>query len=209
MEEQPMTRPTMLDTYCKAGGSAMGWDLAGFDVVGVDIEPQPNYPFEFHQCDAIEYIDTHGHEFDAVTGSPPCPRYAAVTKWRGNPGDHPDLIAPTRDAMNRAGRPWVIENVPEAPIRRDFLLCGTQFGLNIRRHRVFEVGLWTPAFELQPGCLCYRNPRLVPFEHKDERAFADALGCPWMTAKEGRDAIPPAFTEYIGRQLLAALVMAA
>jgi hypothetical protein len=98
----------------------------------------------------------------------------------------------------------VVENVPEAPVRPDYLLCGTQFGLRVRRHRAFQRGNWT-AYDLLPPCQCYRNPRLLPFEHKDERAFADAMGCTWMSKTEARQAVPPAFTEYIGRQLVAVI----
>ncbi|MFJ4328215.1 hypothetical protein ACIP3A_34605 [Streptomyces tricolor] len=105
----------LLDVCCGAGGLSMGYYLAGFDVVGVDIVPQPNYPFPFVQTDGIDYVAQHGHAFDLVHGSWPCERYARVTKWRGNPDDPPDLVGPGREVMQATGRPWVIENVPEAP----------------------------------------------------------------------------------------------
>jgi DNA (cytosine-5)-methyltransferase 1 len=97
--------------------------------------------------------------------------------------------------------PWVIENVPEAPVRPDYLLCGSMFGLNVRRHRVFEVS-WSSAQLTAP---CHHHRDLRPFEHKAERAYADAMGCTWMTKEEAREAIPPAYTEHVGGRLLAAL----
>ena len=175
----------------------MGYHRAGFDVAGVDIEPQPRYPFEFHQGDALAFVAERGHEFDAIHASPPCQRYAGVTAWRGDPGEHPDLLPATRELLIATGIPWAIENVPEAPIRPDYLLCGTMFGLRIRRHRAFETS-WYGG--LQPHCGPHRD--LLPFMHKGERAFADALGGHWMSNLGGREAIPPAYTEFIGRQLL-------
>jgi DNA (cytosine-5)-methyltransferase 1 len=181
----------------------MGYHRAGFEVVGVDIEPQPHYPFTFVQADAMTYpLDG----FDAYHGSPICQGHANVTAWRGRPQDYPDLLTPTIARLAAQAKPWVVENVPEAPIRPDYLLCGTHFGLPVRRHRAFQRGNWD-AYELLPGCQCYRNPRLLPFMHKGERAFADAMGCTWMNRDEGRQAIPPAYTEHIGRQLLAAMAL--
>ena len=200
-----MTRPRLLDLFCGAGGAGKGYHDAGFDVVGVDLHPQKNYPFEFHQADALEYLAANWRWFDAIHASPPCQRYAGVTAWRGNQEDHPDLVPETRRLLTAIGGAWVIENVPEAPIRRDLFLCGTQFGLNVRRHRAFEMSI--PPSVLVPQC--NHQPTNLPFMHKGERAYADALGCEWMTNREGRQAIPPAYTEFIGRQLLAALERAA
>jgi hypothetical protein len=193
-------KPRLLDLCCCAGGCSRGYADAGFEVVGVDIAPQPNYPFEFHQSDALEFLAAHADEFDAIHASPPCQHYANVTKWRGSADDHPDLVAEFRDALNATGLPWVMENVPEAPLRRDYFLCGSMFGLPIRRHRVFEVS-WPAAYFLPAGCRHSLDD--LPFMHKNERAFADGLGCDWMSAREGRQAIPPAYTEFIGGHLLA------
>lgn len=196
-------RPRLLDLYSGAGGAGMGYHLAGFEVVGVDIHHQPNYPFEHHVADALEYVIEHGQEFDAIHVSPPCQIFANVTAWRGHQANHPNLLVPTRKALAEVGRPWVVENVVEAPLRRDLVLCGYMFGLNVRRHRVFETS-WRA---LQLTAPCFHHPGLLAFEHKGERAYADAMGCTWMTNVEGRQAIPPAYTEYIGTHLKALLTV--
>jgi DNA (cytosine-5)-methyltransferase 1 len=191
-------RPRILDLFCGAGGAAVGYHRAGFDVVGVDIEPQPNYPFEFHQGDALTWpLDG----YDVIHASPVCLTFANVTNWRGNQDDHPDTLTPTLArfaGLAGTGVQWVVENVPEAPLRADVILCGSQFGLPIKRHRIFQTS-WD-AFDLMPPC---QHHRLLPFMHKGERAYADAMGCTWMSNVEARQAIPPAYTEYIGGQLLA------
>lgn len=201
-----------VEFFCAAGGSAMGYHRAGFEVVGVDKDPQPNFPFEFVQADALELLSdpVFLHRFDSIGASPICQNWAAVTDWRGSRSDHPDLLTPTLALLEHVEQPWVVENVPEAadwgPLRADWLLCGTQFGLKVKRHRVFMAGNWQPPFELLPPCHCLASrQQLIPFEHKNERAFADALDCMWMSAKEGRQAIPPAYTEHIGRALMAHL----
>jgi DNA (cytosine-5)-methyltransferase 1 len=201
--ELPRREPnglTVLDVCCGAGGLSMGYYLAGFDVVGVDNRPMPNYPFPFYQADGLDFVATRGHEYDLIHGSWPCERYANVTKWRGRPADHPDLLGPGRKVMQATGRPWVIENVPEAPLRHDYLLCGSQFGLNVKRHRAFETS-WAGGGDLVAPC--WHHKALLAFEHKGERAYADAMGCTWMTNLEARKAVPPAYSEWIGRQFLA------
>ena len=132
-----------------------------------------------------------------------------MTGWRGSRDDHPDLLTPTLALLADVQTPWVVENVPEALPTWDYVLCGSQFGLTlngrtIKRHRGFRRGNWT-AFDLLPPC-DHRNVR--PFMHKNERAYADAMGCTWMS-NTGRQAIPPAYTEYIGRQLIEFLTEAA
>ncbi|MEU5545021.1 DNA cytosine methyltransferase [Streptomyces sioyaensis] len=196
--------PRLLDLCCGAGGLSMGYHRAGFDITGVDIHPQPRYPFAFFQADAIEFVRDYGHEYDLIHGSWPCEHYARVTRWRGRREDHPDLLAPGREAMQAAGRPWVIENVPEAAwnglLRPDYLLCGTQFGLKVRRHRAFETS-WGGGGDLVAPC--WHRKDLLAFEHKGERAYADAMGCTWMTNTESRKAVPPAYSQWIGEQFLA------
>jgi DNA (cytosine-5)-methyltransferase 1 len=201
-------KPRLLDLFCGAGGAAMGYHRAGFDVVGVDISPQPRYPFEFHQGDASMALTAMCHgEFgpiSAIHASPVCLGWARVTAWRGDRSRYPDQIAATRARLQVTGLPWVIENVSEAPLRPDLILCGSQFGLAVRRHRVFETS-WR-AYDLMPSC---DHRRLRPFMHKDERAYADAMGCTWMNKTEARQAIPPAYTDYVGRHLLDVLGRAA
>ena len=199
-----MTRPRLLDLFCGGGGAAMGYHRAGIDVVGVDIVPQPNYPFEFHQADALRFLVDERWQvegFDAIHASPPCQHYANVTKWRGNANDHPALIAATRELLEASGLPWVIENVRTPELRNPIVLCGSMFDLAVRRHRYFE----SPFIEFSLMEPCRHRSTDLAFMHKGERAYADAMGCDWMTAVEGRQAIPPAYTEWIGTQLLAAI----
>jgi len=203
-------KPRLLDLFCGAGGAAMGYHRAGFTVVGVDIRPQPNYPFRFLERDALTLMETFlAREddwfvidyFDAIHASPPCEHYANVTSWRGDTSDHPDLIGPTRELLEATGLPWVMENVPEAPLRADFKLCGTSLGLRVRRHRAFETN-WSGIALAHP---CQHRPDDFAFDHgakQPESVYRDAMGCEWMTVVESRDAIPPAFTEFVGAQLL-------
>ena len=182
----------------------MGYSRAGFEVVGVDIRPQPNYPFEFIQADALEFITNWRFPewaeccFDAIHASPPCQHYANVTRWRGDQDNHPDLIAPTRALLEETGLPWVMENVRTRAIRGDVVLCGTAFGLPIRRHRHFETN-WL-GVPLVMGC--HHRKTDLAFEHKQERRYADAMDCNWMSARNAREAIPPCYTELIGAQLM-------
>jgi DNA (cytosine-5)-methyltransferase 1 len=191
-------KPRLLDLFCGAGGAAVGYHRAGFDVVGVDLAPQPNYPFAFHQADAMAFpLDG----FDAIHASPPCQHYANVTRWTGQQDDHPALIAPMRERLRTAGLPWVIENVRTGELRNAVVLCGSQFGLPVRRHRYFESNADLPW--MRPPC--QHRPDDLAFMHKAERAYAVAMGVDWMTNLESRQAIPPAYTEWIGEQLIRAL----
>jgi hypothetical protein len=194
-------RPRLLDLFCGAGGAAMGYHRAGFDVVGVDINPQPHYPFEFHQADALTYpLDG----FDAIHTSPPCQAYANVTRWTGCQSGHPDLVPVMLARLRGQNAPWIVENVPGAPIRPDFILCGSMFGLRVQRHRWFQTS-WS-AYGLIPTC---DHRGLLPFMHKGEHAYTNAMDCGWMSNMEGRQAVPPAYTEFIGEHLLAAVGCAA
>lgn len=200
-------KPRLLDLFCCAGGAGRGYADAGFDVTGVDIDPQPNYPFRFVQSDAIVYLDRvlRGElHFDAIHASPPCQGYANVTKWTGNQADHPKLIAPVRERLSVTGVPWVMENVRTDELRSPIVLCGSMFDLPLRRHRYFETS-W-PWFELFPPCQHRRSD--YSFDHggkQPESVYRDAMGCGWMTAVEARQAIPPAYTKFLGRQLLGQL----
>lgn len=204
-----MSRPKLLDLFCGAGGAAMGYDRAGFEVVGVDVEPQPHFPFEFRQADALDVLGllTGGgplpdwlRGIDGIHLSPVCLTFARVTDWRGSRGNHPDTLTPSLSLLEKIAVPWVAENVLEAcpPLRPDLILCGTQFGLKIQRHRAFQLGNWQ-MYDLMPAC---DHRGVLPFMHKNERAFADAMGCTWMPNRRARQAVPPPYTEYIGERLL-------
>jgi hypothetical protein len=196
-------KPRLLDLFCGAGGAAMGYHRAGFDVVGVDIAPQPRYPFPFIQGDALDFTDNPSWwQFDAIHASPPCQHYANVTRWNGNQDNHPDLIARTRELLEQTGLPYVIENVRTDQLRADFMLCGTALGHPFRRHRHFETN-WSGTTLNHP---CQHRRSDYSFDHgskQPESVYRDALGCQWMTVQESREAIPPAYTEHIGEQLLA------
>jgi hypothetical protein len=203
-------RPRLLDLYAGAGGCTKGYQLAGFAVDGVDTFDQPNYCGEFfYKAGALAWLEhflvhgewPNGMDYTAVHASPPCQHYANVTIWRGDQESHPGLIAPTRELLEQTGLPWVIENVRTKALRADFMLCGSQFGLPVRRHRYFETN-WSGLVMNHP---CRHLPTDLAFEHKQERAYADAMGCEWMTNREAREAIPPAYCEFVGSGLLAHL----
>ena len=224
----------LLDLFCGAGGAAMGYARAGFDeIVGVDIKPQPNSPFEFHQADAMTYsLDG----FDAIHASPPCQAFSTM-RVMPNARHHDDLLTPTRARLTRLPRgvPWVIENVPGSPLNSlpptlfsdvsGVVLCGTMFDRQngtheLRRHRIFESTVWLA----QPSC-CHRRPVIGFYgDHARTRQrtikgnrdrggditgtalklalVRELMDIDWMTWSEANQAIPPAYTEFIGRQLL-------
>ena len=214
--------PRLLDLFCGAGGAAMGYHRAGFEVVGVDIRPQPHYPFEFIQADVTTWEPwmmrgRSGQLFDVIHASPPCQHASVLMNAVGT--RHVDLIPKTRELLKGTGLPYVIENVELARLENPILLCGTMVGIPVRRHRLFEI---VPALSvLLPPCHCKNgviSGRLVGhraggkvlpgrtkpphFTPSERRA---AIGVPWMTTMEARQAIPPEYTEFIGRQILAAL----
>lgn len=215
-------RPRLLDLFCGAGGAGMGYHRAGFEVVGVDTTPQPRNPFEFHQADAIHFLAEHWSEFDAIHASCPCQRFSAMSNCRpGLAGDYPDLIAATRGLCDLTGLPYVLENVEGAPLRPDLTLCGQMFGLELYRHRVFEIGGpevfppvwwdWQPehprhvmpaskAGHWRPGTVMSISGHVSPIAKARE-----VMGIDWMTRDELAEAIPPVYTEHIGRRLLAHL----
>jgi DNA (cytosine-5)-methyltransferase 1 len=192
-----VTAPHLLDLCCGAGGAAMGWAQAGFEVIGIDSDPQPSYPFEFHPMDWQAGLLQFATWADVIHASPPCQYYARVTKWRGRADDHPDLLEPTLDALRARPTPWVVENVAEAIPDPDLVLCGSMFGLSVRRHRHFLSSVPLKS----PPAAC-RHGDLFPFMHKGERSYADAMECAWMTNREAREAIPPAYTRWIAGQVI-------
>jgi DNA (cytosine-5)-methyltransferase 1 len=210
-----VSRPKLLDLFCGAGGAGMGYHWAGFDVTGVDVKPQPRYPFAFVQADALDYLATTAPHWDAIHASPPCQRYSLATP-HARRESHPDLLAPTREALEASGGvPWVIENVPGAPMRPDIRCCGCWLGLELRRERLFETS-WR-AFELRPPCkheypvvsvVGHGTPSWVRKQLGYNPTIAQyraAMGIDWMNRNELSEAIPPAYTAYVGRQLMRAL----
>ena len=211
------SRPVLLDLFCGAGGAAMGYSRAGFEVIGVDHHPQPRYPFEFHLGDAMTWpLDRS--EF--IHASPPCQRYSIGTvRWRNEGRDYCDLVEPIRQRLEASGKIWVIENVIGSPLARgSIVLCGLMFGLRVFRHRVFECS----HFVFVPPHPSHRGKRVgegyysvagnggrwkswgtvkrnVSKGTRDQ--WRQAMGIDWMTRKELTQAIPPAYTEWIGRQL--------
>lgn len=210
-------KPLLLDLFCCAGGAAKGYSDAGFEVVGVDSKPQPNYPYEFHQADAMMYLAASGREFDAIHASPPCQSYSKGAGRAGTRDNHARLIPLTHSLLRSIGRPWVIENIEQAAseLPRGVMLCGSQFGLGVFRHRIF----WS-SFDLTPptdhdhaggfigdgkyvtvtGNTGGRSVR-DGIQHGRKADWQRAMGIDWMTTAELAQAIPPAYTAYVGAQL--------
>lgn len=238
----PQDRPRLVDLYCGAVGAAKGYADAGFEVTGVDVAPQPRYPFRFVQGDALEYLAEHWREFDAIHASPPCQAFTQMSaRWRGKgtkADEHPDLVTPTRRLLADLGKPYVIENVVGAKrvMVPSLLLHGAMFDLGVHRPRLFESNLFVPAPHGAPtrrhpqpiavygrapdgGNVWYRNgglrigpngERLYTTRSPVRRASSleegsRAMGINWMEWDELREAIPPAYTRWIGRFLLAAV----
>lgn len=212
-------RPRLLDLFCGAGGCAEGYQRAGFDVVGVDIRPQPRFPFEFHQADALTF-PLEG--FDAIHASPPCQHFTKYKNLHADlPSRYPDLIAPMRERLRGAGVPWVMENVQGAPMLNPVTLCGSMFGLDVRRHRLFEMSdppLMVPQCEHTwqtkrfPGGRSKQHGGDSRFPCRATveigawdiplRAQQEAMGIDWMELEELSESIPPAYTEWLGRHLI-------
>jgi DNA (cytosine-5)-methyltransferase 1 len=195
-------KPRLLDLFCGAGGAGMGYHRAGFEVVGVDIKPQPHYPFEFHQADALTF-PLEG--FDAIHASPPCQAYSIMRHLPWLKGrDYWDSIPPTRERLAEARVPWVIENVQGAPLD-GIMLCGQMFGLvlpdgrPVYRHRLFEstVPMLAPGHPRH-----YRIQRPGSMLGQRASEMADGMGIDWMTKAGRGQAIPPAYTEWVGQRLL-------
>jgi DNA (cytosine-5)-methyltransferase 1 len=208
-------KPRLLDLFCGAGGAAMGYHRAGFEVVGVDIKPQPHYPFEFDRADALDVLRGFNgtfalwplEGFDAIHASPPCQAFTNARVIHGNA--HPDLLTPTRTLLESTGLPWIIENVPGAPMRADFKLCGSQFGEpRLVRHRWFETN-WSRDLHMLPRC-AHAEETISVFGHGGHvyhrvENWREVMGIDWMTRDELAQAIPPAYTEWIGERLMAAV----
>lgn len=217
-----MTRPLLLDLFCCAGGAGMGYHRAGFDVIGVDIVPRPNYPFTFVQGDALEYLawlirTSLIHRFSLVHASPPCQHGAAITKGTNAhlQDTYPDLYEPTRELLEVTGVPYAIENTYA---RADVVLCGEMFGLGVTRHRKIELGRWStekPAHVKHRGRVrgwrhgeYFEGPYVAAYGDGGGKAtvpeMQEAMGITWTDVrKELTEAIPPAYTEWVGNRFLA------
>lgn len=219
-------KPRLLDLFCGAGGAAMGYHLAGFEVVGVDLHPQPHYPFEFHQDDAIALLASPYRpiDFDIIHASPPCQAHSSGTHLNRHRefrlfDPWTDALTPTLALLEDQPTPWIVENVPTAkpmqlfdPVR----VCGSSFGLKVRRHRLFASSL--PLV----GSVCRHAEQGKPlgvYGHGGGQQrgaiiarrgqFAELMGMPWSDWQGARQGIPPAYTEFLGAQLFDHLEAAA
>jgi DNA (cytosine-5)-methyltransferase 1 len=205
----------ILDLYCGGGGASYGYELAGWDVVGVDIAPQYKYKGEFIQADAIEYVRTHFREFDAIHASPPCQAYSlASMQFRKKGKKYVDLIADTRRELINTGLPYVIENVPGSPLIDPIELCGAMFGIATYRHRLFEsnINLKAPPHpeHIAPNAKMGRPVKEGEYiqyigHFSGVKLVQQMTGLHWLGQKELAQSIPPQYTKFIGRQILDAL----
>lgn len=217
-----------LDLFSGAGGCSEGYRRVGFEMTGVDNRFQKNYPFEFIQADALEFVQTHGHEYDFIHASPPCQKYSAANNIHGRT-DHPDLIDATRAALRATGKPYVIENVPRAPLLSPVVICGLALGLGVKRHRLFESNMLLYGTTCPPGhpgdwLLVFGDTTLergrqigktakggpiIRRKYLGVERGREAMGISWMTRSELSQAIPPAYCEFLGLQLAQHLEAAA
>ena len=214
------TKPVLLDLFCGAGGATKGYMDAGFRVVGIDHKPQPDYPGDhFVQADAIDYLTAYGHKYDAIHASPPCQASCRLTSGTNQGLVYPNLIPITRHLLAKLAVPTVIENVLGSDLRRDLTLCGEMFGLKVQRHRYFELGGWQME---APAHVPHRG-RVKGWRHGVEYEgyyysvhgkgggkgtipeWQDAMGIHWTAKRRSlAEAIPPAYTRFIGNALISA-----
>lgn len=210
----------LLDLFCGAGGAGQGYIDAGFDVTGVDIASQPDYPGVFVQGDALAYLASHGHEYDIIHASPPCQASSALSKGTNKGREYLNLIPATRALLALTGKPTVIENVQGSDLRRDLTLCGEMFGLGVIRHRYFELGNWAmaePLHKKHRGRVAgwrhgtfYDGPYFAVYGEGGGKGtvpqWQEAMGIHWTSNRKSiAEAIPPAYTRFIGKQLASQL----
>lgn len=211
-----------LDLFCCAGGATKGLQRAGFHVTGVDIRPQPRYCGDvFYQDDAMAWLRGEREplaSFDLIWASPPCQRYSELTPKEVK-GDHPDLLPEVGEILRAQSVPFIIENVELAKhlLQHPVMICGTMFGMNVWRHRYFELGN-TDAFFLLPPCnhegrpilISGRGSRIINGRRNSRiptQIKRDAIDTPWMNREEMSECIPPAYSEFLARQILSALAV--
>ncbi len=219
MKARLSRKPRLLDLFCCAGGAGIGYKQAGFEVVGVDIEPQPNYPLPFIQTDALTLDPKFIALFDAVHASPPCQSYSDLAKRNGNGHKWPRLVEPVRELLKKTRLPYIIENVEGAPLLNPAIICGTMFpSLRVIRHRLFETNfmLLTPSHKRHP-LVHTLDRRKNHYGKTDEwkdfvqvtgggncsvASAREAMGIDWMTKGEINEAIPPLYTKFVGKALM-------
>lgn len=216
--------PTALDLFCGAGGSSMGLSQAGFQVTGIDINRQPEYPFLIYNFDVLTLgKDRHSLDwlraFDFIWASPPCQAFSTISFANKSKGfEYPDLIEPTRDLLKKIGKPYCIENVRDAPLKKKLILCGEMFGLRVIRHRYFEIEGFRcvqPFHQKHRGKVL--NPKIKGFKGRRKdgyyftvtghdgtaKEYREAMGIDWMkNLKSITEAVPPAYSKYIGKEFI-------
>lgn len=209
-----MARPLLLDLFCGGGGAAMGYHRAGFDVIGIDSMRQRDYPFAFIRANVLDPSSWADLDFAAIHASPPCQAHsitANLARAQGKRASSVDLIEPVRQMLRATGAPYIIENVRGAPLREPLTLCGSSFGLRVRRHRLFESNVLLfglPCDHRAQGrpVGVYGSPNDdIPCDGRTARDLADgqdAMRIDWLPWSRLKEAVPPAYTEHLGRQLL-------
>lgn len=212
---QYVTGFKLLDLFCCSGGASFGYEKAGFDVTGIDIEHQPKYKGKFIQADAFEYLRNNYQNFDAIHASPPCQAYSKSSmQFRKNGKVYPDYIGLIRNELIKTGKPYIIENVPESPLINPIILCGAMFGLRTYRHRLFESNIQLIAPEhpkhIALNAKMGRKPKENEFiqyvgHFSGVSIVQEMTGLLWLGQSELAQSIPPQYTEFLGNQLLSYL----
>ena len=207
-----MEKLKLLDLYCCGGGAGYGYELAGFDVTGVDIETQPNHRGKFILDDAIQYLKNHYQEYDIIHASPPCQKYSKSSmQFRLIGKEYPDLIEITRNELIKTGKPYIIENVPGSPLIDPVILCGSMFGMRTYRHRHFESNMPLSApihlkhivANAKMGRKAKANENIQYVGHfSGLKEVRDMTGLYWLNQYELAQSVPPQYTEYIGKKVM-------